>query len=78
MLHQKKSHSRSSGATLKYTHPQQIAPVRLQGGVRLQGQGVRNSMNSVRDERGRDAFTGGCGRKKTASLVFGQMSQEAQ
>ena len=33
------------GAMLKCTHPQVIAP------VRLQGQGVRNSINSVRDEK---------------------------
>ena len=57
-------------AMLKKTHPQQITPVRLQGGVRLQGQGVGNSINSVFSERR-------CGRKKHTFFVFGQMPQKA-
>ena len=50
--------------------PQQVATVRLQGGVRLQGQGVRNSINSVRDEIGFVYRVAADGKKKHFLFVF--------
>ena len=73
----RKTPSKRTGCNAKINSPADDRNAAFIMGVRLQGQGVRDSVNSVRDER-RCVYRGGADVRKLFVFVFWTMLQEAQ